>query len=208
MRSHSLVAVVTAATALLATRAGAAPIVTPNEPYVAGVNAVVLEGGGAPAVAAAAVAADSDMRVDALWMLVAGEWRFYLPAHPAIDGRLGTLPASPVAAFVVLSPVVVTSGVEGAVTIGPQCPVQRKDDPCPDLPYAARLTILDSDGRVVAEVMSGADGRYRVALPPGEYTIVPATPEASPFPFATPVEVIVVADDFTTVDIAYDTGIR
>jgi len=31
-----------------------------------------------------------------------------------------------------------SSGIRGTVTIGPMCPVERADSPCPPTPYAAK----------------------------------------------------------------------
>lgn len=188
--------------------ATAAPVVTPNAPYVAGANGVVVEGGGAASDAAAAIGEASGRRVDALWMLAGGRWRFFLPRQSGIDGGLALFPTAPVAIVAMLGPRAGASGIEGVVTIGPQCPVVRKGVPCPDLPYAATLAVVDAAGREVAVVMSDDDGRYRVALPPGRYTIVPRSPGDSQLPFASPIEVTVAAGAFTKADVAYDSGIR
>src|SRR5205814_1656827 len=40
------------------------------------------------------------------------------------------------------------SGVEGRVTAGPTCPVQRADQPCPDKPVETTLRLLRQDGSV------------------------------------------------------------
>jgi hypothetical protein len=81
--------------------------------------------------------------------------------------------------------------------------------PCPDQPYQATLIILDSRGNQAARVTSGADGRYRVVLPPGPYTVVPLPPaEGARWPLASSVNVTVPPGIFVVVDIHYDTGIR
>ena len=98
--------------------------------------------------------------------------------------------------------------VGGLVTLGPLCPVLREDEPCPDQPYQATLVVQDATGVEVARTMSGLDGRYRVVLEPGTYTIVPLSPLDNILPVASPVQVTTVARRWTTVDIAYDTGIR
>ena len=67
---------------------------------------------------------------------------------------------------------------------------------------------LDAQGREAARVTSGADGRYRVPLPAGRYTVLPLAPSTAPFPRAAAVEATVVAGSVTVVNIAYDTGIR
>lgn len=103
-------------------------------------------------------------------------------------------------------PVVSDSGVEGQVTIGPTCPVVRLDQPCPDRPYQATLTIQDQAGRRIAQVQSQSDGSYRLGLVPGNYILHPETADrmthAPDQPFT------VVKGKFTRVDIVYDSGIR
>ena len=37
-------------------------------------------------------------------------------------------------------------GIAGVVLIGPQCPVQSVDNPCPDLPYQAWIDVRNSSG--------------------------------------------------------------
>jgi hypothetical protein len=98
--------------------------------------------------------------------------------------------------------------VGGLVTLGPLCPVQRQDQPCPDAPYAATLVVVDADGNEVAVGESGADGRYRIALAAGDYTIVPQSPVGLPLPTAGPLDVTVVDGRWTSADIAFDSGIR
>lgn len=100
------------------------------------------------------------------------------------------------------------SGIEGLVTLGPICPVQSALLPCPDQPYQATLVFLDGQGHEAARTTSGADRRYRVALPAGRYTVLPLAPGSQPFPRASAVDAMVVAGFVTVVHIAYDTGIR
>jgi hypothetical protein len=102
--------------------------------------------------------------------------------------------------------VVTDSGVQGEVRIGPVTPVERPGVPN-DAPYAATLRIARaSDGKVVAETKSGADGVYRVALAPGRYVLQPVNGE--PLPIAPSQEFTVAAGRFTTVRVDYDSGIR
>ncbi len=98
------------------------------------------------------------------------------------------------------------SGIEGVVTIGPTCPVQRIESPCPDRPYPADIVVLDKAGNRVAGVASGADGRFRVLLPPGTYTLIPQH-KGTP-PTAVEQTIAVVAGRITAVQIVYDSGIR
>ncbi len=121
-------------------------------------------------------------------------------ATPTVDRA--TAIAAPTAA----ASSVAESGIDGVVTIGPTCPVQRIDSPCPDRPYPADIMVLDSAGRRVASISSGADGRFRVLLPPGSYTLSPQ--HRSTPPSAREQIVTVVAGSFAAVQIVYDSGIR
>jgi len=100
------------------------------------------------------------------------------------------------------------SGIQGTVTLGPNCPVVQVGQPCPDTPYEAELVITTSSGKEVARTGSGADGQYRVELEPGDYIVVPQSAPGSQLPFASPIAVTVLAESFSVVDIGYDSGIR
>ncbi len=98
------------------------------------------------------------------------------------------------------------TGVEGQVTIGPMCPVVRLDQPCPDQPYQATLTVLDPAGKKIAQVQADANGLYKLALQPGDYILHPESPNAMPHSQDQPFTVI--TGQFTKLDIVYDSGIR
>jgi len=99
------------------------------------------------------------------------------------------------------------SGIAGTVTIGPMCPVERIDDPCPDRPYAATFTVQDDAGHDLCTVQSGDDGRFRLGLPPGSYELVPLI-GPSHLPYATPQQVTVAPNQYSEVSIGFDSGIR
>lgn len=101
---------------------------------------------------------------------------------------------------------VTESGIEGTVTIGPTCPVQRIDSPCPDRPYEATIVVLDSGRHLVAEGRSDAQGTFRVPLPPGTYTLSPQSLAA--LPYAAEQTVTVSPGRFASVHIQFDSGIR
>lgn len=101
------------------------------------------------------------------------------------------------------------SGVRGTVILGPTCPGGAPDatDPVTCLtPYAAQLVVIDGEGNVVGRVNSGADGRFELSLPPGDYVITPLG--GDPYPIAQPVSVVVRPNEFAELQINYDTGIR
>jgi hypothetical protein len=99
------------------------------------------------------------------------------------------------------------TGVEGKVSIGPMCPVVQIGAECPDSPYAALLIVEDDRGRQAARIESAADGSFRVALPAGDYRLVPQ-PGESGMPWAEETPFTVVAGMWTQVDVLYDSGIR
>jgi hypothetical protein len=99
-----------------------------------------------------------------------------------------------------------TSGISGIVLIGPTCPVERPESPCPDRPYEATILALDADGREVARARSAADGRFRLALAPGAYVLHPESSMTPPTAADQTVDVF--ADEYTNVSINFDSGIR
>ncbi len=107
------------------------------------------------------------------------------------------------------SPTVTGSGIAGEVVLGPLCPAVPQGSPCPDRPYAATLRVQERDGRRdLLTVQSGDNGRFRVGLPPGEYRLVPVSPQPGAPPYAEPQVVTVQPGRYTPVTIRYDTGIR
>jgi hypothetical protein len=101
------------------------------------------------------------------------------------------------------------SGVGGAVLAGPVCPVERPGDlTCAPRPVnGAVLIVIDANGTEVARVTTDATGLYRIALQPGDYTLVAQPVEGlmaapGPLPFS------VGAGGQTALDVPYETGIR
>jgi hypothetical protein len=100
------------------------------------------------------------------------------------------------------------SGIEGKVLLGPQCPVEPLETPCPDKPFEADIEVVDRSGDVVATAHSGQDGRFSVRVEPGSYVLKPQAPKQNGFPFGKDVAVSVRAHHFTRVTVTFDTGIR
>ncbi len=99
------------------------------------------------------------------------------------------------------------TGIEGRVVIGPTCPVERVGSPCPDRPHQADLRVRSVvSGDVVASARSDGEGRFRVDLPPGDYTVEPIL--RGVFPSGAPTEVTVRPGRYTAVTIRLDSGIR
>ena len=99
------------------------------------------------------------------------------------------------------------SGIEGRVTIGPQCPVEQMGSPCPDAPYQALITVTQN-GDTVEQSHSRADGSFRIPLQPGPYSVVAGPIDGSSLPFGRQVEVVVKPGALTHVDLSVDSGIR
>ena len=98
------------------------------------------------------------------------------------------------------------NGIEGQTLIGPTCPVVHIDNPCPDRPYQATIVVLNQNRAQVKRFDTDAEGRFRVELPPGTYTLVPQAP--GKLPRAGELTIQVTRDQFTPVTITYDSGIR
>ena len=98
------------------------------------------------------------------------------------------------------------SGVEGRVTAGPTCPVERPDEPCADRPVETTLRLLRKDGSVAATTKSGPDGTFKMAVVPGSYRLMADWP--SRVSGCSPVEVTVERGRMSRADVSCDTGIR
>lgn len=99
------------------------------------------------------------------------------------------------------------SGIVGQVLIDAGCPVITPDRDCSDRPYQTSISVYSSTRRLIAKVATDENGRFRMRLKHGKYTLVPYVSDSF-FPHATPVEVVVRRKTFTFVTIRYDTGIR
>ena len=100
-----------------------------------------------------------------------------------------------------------TSGIEGHILQGPMCPGPvGGNSTCPDQPYQARISILDSHNQIAIQFQSDVDGYFKLPLPPGTYTLYPES--SSRYPHAADQIVVVSTGQFTQVTINFDTGIR
>jgi hypothetical protein len=99
------------------------------------------------------------------------------------------------------------TGVEGVVSIGPQCPVETPDSPCPDLPFVGNVRVTASDGTVTTVGTDGR-GRFTVDLVPGSYTLVAVTEGDGGPPTPIPRTVVVEQGSYTQVALEVDSGIR
>jgi hypothetical protein len=100
-----------------------------------------------------------------------------------------------------------SSGIEGTVMIGPSCPVQRLNDPnCNDRPYQGVIHVTGGDKTQVAQFQADANGKFKLELEPGNYTLKPQTMNL--IARASDQDVTVAAGTFATVSIRYDSGLR
>jgi hypothetical protein len=95
------------------------------------------------------------------------------------------------------------SGIQGTASEGPTEPVCRNGEPCSG-PYQGPLQATRRDGWTRA-FTTDQNGTFDVPLPPGTYTIT--NPPSYTFPRCSQ-DVAVLPNQYTTVDIACDTGIR
>jgi len=100
------------------------------------------------------------------------------------------------------------SGVRGTATVGPWCPVETSppDPACADRAYAGEFAVHSVGGARVAGFSTGRDGRYAIALAPGSYQVRRA--DANALPSMAPQAVTVRSGEWTTLDLALDSGIR
>lgn len=100
----------------------------------------------------------------------------------------------------------VGTGVRGQVLLGPTCPVETAEHPCPDKPIAATVVAARTDGREAGRVTSGNDGRFTLALAPGHYVLTVIGLDGPRF--AKPLDVDVPSSGFVEVTVSVDSGIR
>jgi len=100
-------------------------------------------------------------------------------------------------------------GIEGRVIIRPISPPISptvRPERVNYRPYQATVSVIDQRGHTVTQFQSDLNGRFRLPLEPGRYTLRPES--AGPLPSAAEQAVTVSEGQFTEVLIAYDSGIR
>lgn len=99
----------------------------------------------------------------------------------------------------------IDSGLTGRVVLGPTCPVQRTGESC-ERGYQTTMAVFTAAShRLVTTFRSGPDGRFRVGIRPGRYTLQGAH---RGLPRFVPATVTVRPDRYTGLTIKFDTGIR
>jgi hypothetical protein len=101
------------------------------------------------------------------------------------------------------------SGVAGHTVVDGGCPVEVEGSPCPSRPVTARLTAVSvATGVQVGATTSDADGRFRMALPPGSYRLHAVNLTGAPFPRTSPVDFEVTRARYTEVTVHFLSGIQ
>jgi hypothetical protein len=98
------------------------------------------------------------------------------------------------------------NGLWGVVMRGPIAPVCTAEEPC-SAPAKNVTLVFVRNGKVVRRATTNVNGRYRVRLPVGLYTVrLPAKPRVGRG--LEPVRARVALARFRRVDFSIDTGIR
>src|SRR4051794_5345589 len=131
------------------------------------------------------------------------------PSSPVTPPNSAPTPeTSPIAPPAPTPPVPTVSGAGiNGVTVVDGCPIVR-NPPCPDKPVAAHLTITKPDGTAVAATDSAGNGRFSIALTPGDYVVRSANGSGGRPRAPAPMTVHVGPDHYTTVTLRFDSGMR
>lgn len=99
------------------------------------------------------------------------------------------------------------TGMRGTVLWGLVKPGPSKPGQSDEAPLRASFTVYDGDNKV-AEFESDRNGHFKLALPPGKYTIVPDKGTPVPFPESQKFQVTVPSDAFAEVTLKLETGMK
>jgi hypothetical protein len=116
---------------------------------------------------------------------------------PVVPTTVPTSPAQP-------PPPASGSGVQGT-TVTKRCPVET-EPPCPATAVITHVVVSDANG-TVATADTGVDGRFRIALKPGHYTVT-ATPTGTAIVRPASTTVTVTAGQWAPLTLTMDSGIR
>lgn len=103
-----------------------------------------------------------------------------------------------------------TGNLQGKVTIGPICPVERIDNPCvtPPEAYAAREFSVTQRGKTITTFHADMTGNYIISLVPGTYIVTSAKTGIGYMSKDLPATVAIKAGETSMLNIDVDTGIR
>lgn len=101
--------------------------------------------------------------------------------------------------------------LDGTMTIGPICPVERIDQPCTPTPemYAARKVFVYAKGKqtLLRTLTPDAEGKFHTTLPEGTY-FVDMEHQGIGRTSGVPATVHIASGESATLAITVDTGIR
>ena len=98
--------------------------------------------------------------------------------------------------------------IHGEVLLGPTCPVESIQSPCPGRPLAGvPVRVVDADGEVRASAVSDDRGAFTIDVTPGSYLLT-ASIEQDAARSVEPVRVEVRAGEVVRSDVMVDSGIR
>jgi hypothetical protein len=104
-----------------------------------------------------------------------------------------------------------SSGIKGAMVIGPVCPGPTRiplDPKCTDRPYHGRLAIKSGSSRqTIAIVTPNQAGEFKVTVSPGRYFVTWLAPQRDGRRFQSQV-IEVRRNRVTSVRLRFDTGMR
>jgi hypothetical protein len=104
--------------------------------------------------------------------------------------------------------------LEGTISIGPICPVERIPpdpacQPTAETYNAYPVSVYTSDGKVkIARLNPSLDGSFSTELSPGNYQVILETANKNIGGSNLPAEASIVSQEKTTLNINIDTGIR
>jgi hypothetical protein len=104
----------------------------------------------------------------------------------------------------------IQTGIDGLALLDRGLPTIYPGEPT-TMPLAGAVILIEpaGGGAILARVTAGADGTFTIALPPGQYRLVPQPPNpGSPFPRAGAQTVVVPAGQYAHITVLYDSGIR
>jgi hypothetical protein len=101
------------------------------------------------------------------------------------------------------------SGIEGQAVLSPSHPGPVRQGDSGTVPYKTTIVIWNaSDGREVARIETGSDGRFRVALKPGIYRVGSPQQTGRFLPRANEETVTVTPGKFAKLTLDFDSGMR
>ena len=101
------------------------------------------------------------------------------------------------------------SGVNGVTDVDVGCPPSPDATSCPRRPLPARLRFIRQDRTAPdVEIRTAEDGTFTVELPPGRYEVIPDNLTGTPDPRADRMTVEVRKEQFTSITVMFDSGVR